>query len=75
MGRLFRLEWKKLLHQRYLLFFCALLLAVDLFNIYENYDKLLSPREDVFTVEGVTFSIDRDAIVLCPAWIAHRESA
>ena len=64
MGRLFRLEWKKLLHQRYLLFFCALLLAVDLFNIYENYDKLLSPREDVFTVEGVTFSIDRDAIVL-----------
>ena len=58
MGKLLRFEWRKILKQRYLPFFVGLLLVLNVFNIYENYDVLLTPS-DVFYYEGVPESADR----------------
>ena len=60
MGKLFRYEWRKILRQRYLLFFVGLMLVLNVFNIYENYDVLLTPS-DVFYYEGVPESADLQA--------------
>lgn len=42
--KLFRYELKKLLSRRYLKFIIVLLLFVNAFNIYENYDLFITPE-------------------------------
>ena len=55
MGTLFLYELKKLIRQKYLIFFIVLLLGVNLFNIYLNYDELLSPQQ--YAKDGETFAL------------------
>lgn len=55
MGTLFLYELRKLIRQRYLVFFIILLLGVNLFNIYLNYDALLSPQQ--YVKDGETFAL------------------
>ena len=65
MGTLFLYELRKLIRQKYLIFFIILLLGVDLFNIYLNYDELLSPQQyvkngETFALTPLRFQMDRD---------------
>lgn len=65
MKTLLRFEWKKLLHQRYLMFFIILLLFVNVFNIYLNYDLLVTPEKTLIgtqpvAVESVRLRMDKD---------------
>ncbi len=53
MGKLILFELKKLIHQRYLLFFIVLLLFVNVVNIYFNYDLLVTPKETMLTEDAV----------------------
>lgn len=53
MGKLILFELKKLVHQRYLLFFIVLLLFVNVVNIYFNYDLLVTPKETMLTEDAV----------------------
>lgn len=53
MGKLILFEFKKLIHQRYLLFFVVLLLFVNVVNIYFNYDLLVTPKETMLTEDAV----------------------
>ena len=65
MRSLLLFECKKLLHQRYLLFFTVLLLFVNGCNIYLHYDLLLTPEktllgEDVSKIDIIRLRMDRD---------------
>lgn len=53
MGKLILFELKKLIYQRYLLFFIGLLLFVNVVNIYFNYDLLVTPKETMLTEESI----------------------
>ena len=53
MKTLLLFEWKKLLHQRYLVFFIVLLMFVNVFNIYLNYDLLVTPKKTLIGTEAV----------------------
>ena len=55
MGTLFLYELRKLILQKYLIFFIILLLGVNLFNIYLNYDELFSPQK--YVKDGETFAL------------------
>ncbi len=61
MEKLILFELKKLIHQRYLLFFIGLLLFVNVINIYFNYDLLVTPKETMLTEDTV---IETDRIKL-----------
>lgn len=65
MKTLLRFERKKLLHQRYLMFFIVLLLFVNVFNVYLNYDLLVTPEKTLLgtqtvTVEPIRLQMDKD---------------
>ena len=65
MGTLLIYELRKLLRQKYLLFFFVLRLGVDLFNIYLHYDGFLRPVQcladgETFTLTPLRLQMDRD---------------